>query len=498
MMVQHGLFTPILYSRLYISFRSSPSPPPPPPSNKLHLSPAVGDMKLRSLLSTCSATICTTTDDTTTPHTENSVPPQPKKLLFYDTSSTISDTTTTTATSPSPDTSYSYSYGSSLHSNLSLQTLPSVPSLQNLSPETLNLAVNHGYLTSIKPSPSAHINFLDVHNHLLYAASGNRIHVFNISTFALLDTLTVNDSSSGSVKSVTFHNGNVFTSHQDSKIRVWRLTENKRHKHAATLPTLEDRLLRSILHKNYVNVRRHRRRLWIQHQDAVTGLAVIDDKLMCSISWDKYLKIWKTSNFRCVESIKAHDDAINAVAVAADGTIYTGSADRRIKVWGKPIGEKKHGLIATLEKHKSAVNALAIADAGSVLFSGACDRSILVWEKEDSANYMAVTGALRGHRKAILCLLNVSDLLFSGSADRTVRIWQRGFDGKFCCLTVLDEHRQPVRSLAAHSDPQGPGSGSGPESAIKVFSGSFEGEIRVWKVVISNLASPMSRHLFKL
>ncbi|KVH88938.1 protein JINGUBANG [Cynara cardunculus var. scolymus] len=448
-------------------------------------------MKLRSLLSTCSATICTTT---TTPQKENSEPPQPK-LLFYETSSTISDATTA-ATSPSLDTSYNYSSGSSLHSNLSLQTLPSVPSLQKFSPDTLNLTVSHGYLTSLKPSPAAHVNFLAVHNHLLYAASGNRIHVFNTTTFALLETLTVNNSSSGSVKSVTFQNGNVLTSHQDSKIRVWKLMENKRHKQSATLPTLEDRLLRSILHKNYVNVRRHRRRLWIQHQDAVTGLAVINDNLMCSVSWDKYLKIWKTSNFRCVESIKAHDDAINAVVVAADGTIYTGSADHRIKVWGKPIGENKHGLIATLEKHKSAVNALAINDAGSVLFSGACDRSILVWEKEDSANHMAVTGALRGHRNAILCLLNVSDLLFSGSADRTVRIWQRGFDGKFCCLTVLDGHRQPVRSLVADSDSQGSGSGS--ESIIKVFSGSFEGEIRVWKVVVSNLASPMSSHLFKL
>nr|XP_043623063.1 protein JINGUBANG-like [Erigeron canadensis] len=440
-------------------------------------------MKFRSLISTCSATICTATDDDTITSTQKSHPLQPK-LFFSDTSS-----------SPSLDTSYSHSYSSSLNSNLSLQTLPSVPSLQKLSPETLNLVISHNYLTSIKPTPTAHVNFLAVHNHRLYAASGNLIHVFDTNMFVLLDVFSVNDLSSGSIKSVMFHNGNVFTSHQDSKIRVWKLTENKRHKHAATLPTLEDRLLRSVLSKNYVNVRRHRRRLWIEHHDAVSGLAAVNDQFMCSVSWDKYLKIWKTSNFRCVESIKAHDDAINTVVVAVDGTIYTGSADRRIKVWGKPVGEMKHGLIATLEKHKSAVNALAINKDGSVLFSGACDRSILVWEKEDSANHMAVAGALRGHSKAILCLINVSNLLFSGSADRTVRIWQRGPEGKFCCLTVLDGHRQPVRSLVADSDSYESESAS---TIIKVFSGSFQGEIKIWKVVISNIASPMSRHVHKL
>lgn len=166
---------------------------------------------------------------------------------------------------------------------------------------------------------------------------------------------------------------------------------------------------------------------------------------------------------------KAHDDAINAVAVSSDGLIYTGSADRKIKVWRKE--GTKYAAIATLEKHKSAVNALALSRDGSALFSGSCDRSILVWEREDSAGHMAVAGALRGHARAVLCLINVRDLLMSGSADRTVRIWQRGFDGRFCCLAVLEGHRTPVRSLAAEE-------GGG----VRVFSGSFDGEIRMWEL----------------
>ncbi|KAL7241118.1 hypothetical protein ACSBR2_006694 [Camellia fascicularis] len=438
-------------------------------------------MKFRSWLSTCSS--ATAYDPTPPPPPP---PPPPPKPLFSDTSS--GSDIPGSSSSTSQDTSYS---SSSLQSNLSLQTLPSVPSLQKLSPETLtlSLASHHHYhrLASLKPLPLP-VYFLAVHRHLLYAASATEINVFDINNFSLIHTFNGDNSSSGSVKSISFYNERVFTAHQNCKIRVWKLTNNnKNHRLAATLPTVNDRLRRFVFPANYVTVRRHKKRLWIEHHDAVSGLEVIDGlNLMCSVSWDRCLKIWRVSDLRCVQSIKAHDDAINAVAAAIDGTIYTASADRRIKVWGRASGERKYGLIASLEKHKSAVNALALNGDGTVLFSGACDRSILVWEREDSASYMAVTGALRGHSRAILCLIYVSDLLFSGSADRTVRIWQRGLDGRYCCLTVSDAHEKPVKSLAAVPEDDSAAGGGG---GMKVFSGSFDGEIKVWQVVVANLNS---------
>ncbi|XP_009782412.1 protein JINGUBANG [Nicotiana sylvestris] len=435
-------------------------------------------MKFRSWLATCSSSV-TTADD-------QPIPP-PKLPFSDDASSLFSDITNSSPISViSQETNNSLS---SLQSNLSLLTLPSVPSLQNLSPGTLNLVISARCLNSLNPR-NALVTFLAVHNNLLYAASSNEINVFELTNFTLIDTFNGKDPSSGSIKSVAFLNGKIFTAHQDCKIRVWKQTPVKQHKLIAILPTLEDRLRRFVFPSSYTNVRRHKKKLWIEHHDAVSGLAV-NENLMCSISWDRSLKIWSGSDLRCSESIRAHDDAINAVVVGKDGTIFTGSADKRIRVWGKPNGEKKskskHGLIATLEKHKSAVNALALSSDCSVLFSGACDRSILVWEREDSANYMVVTGALRGHTKAILCLINVSDLLFSGSADRTVRIWTRGIEGQFCCLTVLDGHRTPVRSLVAAAETSESDGGS-----VKLFSGSFDGEIKVWQIgVSSSSGSPL-------
>ncbi|KAJ8758907.1 hypothetical protein K2173_002686 [Erythroxylum novogranatense] len=418
-------------------------------------------MRAPSWLFTCSTSTSTSTS-TSVPHPNYS----------------LSDSTTSTSSS-SPSSSDSSSI-SSLHTSLSLQTLPSVPSLQNLSPQSLNLYVSHTSTSSLHHHPLP-VTSLFVQRNLLYVASAHRINVYDRATFALLDVVNDAGSSSGYVKSLSSCDGRIFTAHQDSKIRVWKITEAKRHKLSTVLPTIDDRLRRFLLPKNYVAIRRHKKLLWIEHADAITGLAV-SNGFIYSVSWDKYFKMWSAEDLRCLDSVKAHDDAINAVVVSTDGTVYTGSADYRIRVWTKPVRDKRHLLIATLEKHKSAVNALALNDDGSVLFSGACDRSILVWEREDSANHMVVSGALRGHKKAILSLLYVSDLLFSGSSDRMVRIWQRGHDGNYCCLAVLEGHHKPVKSLAAVRD-------DGDDSVVSVYSGSLDGEVKAWRVTMSRACS---------
>ncbi|GAB2297292.1 hypothetical protein Dimus_031404 [Dionaea muscipula] len=196
----------------------------------------------------------------------------------------------------------------------------------------------------------------------------------------------------------------------------------------------------------------------------------------------------------------------------------------KIKVWkltsthhyqaAAPAGKKKkkkqkqqHLLVATLEKHKSAVNALALSNDGRVLYSGACDRSILVWEKEDEdpnlnldniqGGHMRVVGVLRGHAKAILCLTVVLDLLLSGSADNTVRIWKKpqgSFkdSSSYACFAVLQGHTRPIKCLAAAAihdnniidDGNKFVSGNGNTTSCLVYTGSLDHDIRVWKVSV--------------
>ncbi|KAL4639225.1 hypothetical protein ACB092_03G202300 [Castanea dentata] len=401
--------------------------------------------------------------------------------------------------------SQSHSDSSSSSTLSSQPSLPSVPSLTSPFPQQHDQSLpnpntaQHLCIATIK-GHSSYVSSLTLAGKFLYSGSSNsEINQFSRDPFGLESNNSVDNVvalSDGTVKSlvVDLEQDKLFSAHQDNKIRVWKInnnnndynTPNQKYKCIATLPTLNDRFSRFFSANNYVKVRRHKKCTWVHHVDTISALAISKDgSFLYSASWDRSFKIWRTNDFKCLESVgNAHDDAINALVLSKDGFIYTGSADKKIKVWKR---KQADSLVATLEKHKSAVNALALSSDGSVLYSGACDRSILVWEKDSEAidsnfGQMVLVGALRGHTKAILCLAVVSDLVCSGSADNTVRIWRRGIEKSYSCLGVLEGHRRPVKSLAVALDGNTNNNG-----AYLVYSGSLDCDIKVWQIWVPSL-----------
>ncbi|KAI4336091.1 hypothetical protein L6164_014663 [Bauhinia variegata] len=395
--------------------------------------------------------------------------------------------------------SYSDS-GSSSHSNhhqtplaslSSQRSLASVPSLNSQSHHQLVNHPSNAYhrcLTTLKGHTS-YISSLTLSGKFLYTGSSDReIRSWNRTPFdSEFDSehsiTNVVVAGKGAVKSLVVQSDKLFSAHQDHKIRVWKISnyepDQQKYTRLATLPTFGDRACKVLIPKNHVQIRRHKKCTWVHHVDTVSALALSGDgSLLCSVSWDRTIKIWRTRDFTCLESISnAHDDAINAVTLSDDGYIYTGSADKRIKVWKKGEGDKKHSLVDTLEKHNSGINALALSSDGSLLYSGACDRSILVWEKDEDGK-IVVMGALRGHSQSILCLAVVSDLVCSGSADKTIRVW-RGVHREYSCLAVLEGHRGPIKCLTAAVDRYNPS-----EESFLVYSGSLDCDIKVWQIFV--------------
>ncbi|KAL6652513.1 hypothetical protein ACP70R_011438 [Stipagrostis hirtigluma subsp. patula] len=426
--------------------------------------------------------------------------------------------TAVSSSSSTVSTSSSAAAAAAVSEASSSTSLPSLPSLSAAT--TASLAASLVHVTTLLPLPAAAatasaaavVAAVD-------SASAHGIVVARPASVALHDLSTLEATSSsdsadaaaaaGSVKCVAHLHGGAaaVTGHQDGRLRLWRVSSRApaRLRLAAALPTVSDRLRRFPVPSNHVVIRRHHRRLWIEHADTVSGVAAsADGRLLFSVSWDKTLKVWALPSLRCLQSLPAHDDAVNAVAVAPDGTVYTGSADRRVRVWApRPAPDKArrarskrpaYHLVATLSRHTAAVNAVAVGCGGQALYTGGNDRSIVVWEREDSASHMVAVGALRGHRKAVLSIACAAGgLVVSGSADQTVRAWRRAADGRgYACVAVIDGHGTAVRSVAAAPVPaqkqrRGGGDGGGDDEEWRVCSASFDGEVRVWSLRVSGL-----------
>ncbi|KAI3858612.1 hypothetical protein MKX03_017288 [Papaver bracteatum] len=378
--------------------------------------------------------------------------------------------------------------------------------------------IHHQCISTIKDH-SSYVFSLVISGKFLYSGSSNKeilLHIADPSSNSnhnlLSQSKVIAIGEFGSVKSLVVSGDKLFSAHQDHKIRVWKIPDNfsthrdRKFKLLATLPTLTDRLLRFLPAKNYVQVRRHKKTTWVHHVDTISALALSrDESLLYSVSWDRTLKIWRTMDFTCLESVNnAHDDAINAVVCCKNGFVFTGSADKKIKIWKNMIKEtknpnapkkKKHSAVAVLDTHKSAVNALALSTDGCVLYSGGCDCQILVWDitctndgdyEDNQSINMSLIGALKGHKRAVLCLSVISDLICSGSADKTIRIWRRinnGNSSSYACLAVMEGHNGPVKCLTTNIDHNN-STMMITNNSYLIYSGSLDCSIKVWKILV--------------
>ncbi|KAF5729295.1 myosin heavy chain kinase B-like [Tripterygium wilfordii] len=278
----------------------------------------------------------------------------------------------------------------------------------------------------------------------------------------------------GSVKALVTVGTKVFTAHQDSRIRVWKVTRRSENvfRLVDTLPTTKDYLGKFMKQSNYVQTRRHHKRLWIEHADSISCLAV-NNGFIYSGSWDKTLKVWRISDLKCLESIKAHDDAINAL-VACKGTVYSASADGKIKAWGKE-GKSSHSLKGILEGHKDvSINAVIVSEDGKWVYGGGSDGFLMGWEGSLDLISWKFVSEVKAHKMAVLCMCLTGEILCSGSADKNICIWKREAFGKLSKVGVISGHEGPVKCLQA--SPSNVGGG------FLLYSGGFDKSLRVWWV----------------
>ncbi|KAK6140503.1 hypothetical protein DH2020_025750 [Rehmannia glutinosa] len=282
----------------------------------------------------------------------------------------------------------------------------------------------------------------------------------------------------GSVKALVTFGNKVFTAHQDSRIRVWKISRSSENvfRLIDTLPTTKDYLGKFMKQSNYVRTRRHHKVLWIEHADSISCLAV-SNGLIYSGSWDKTLKIWRMSDFKCLESIKAHDDAINSL-VASNGIVYSASGDGKIKAWGKDKAKIKttsHLLKGVLEGHKDmSLNSVVVSEDGSLVYGGGSDGYVMGWLGNKDFDSWNIICEVKAHEMSVLCMCLMGEFLFTGSADKSICVWKREINGALFRCMVIKGHEGPVKCLQASPVRVGGG--------FMLYSGSLDKSFRVWWV----------------
>uniref|UniRef100_A0A7N0VLP1 Uncharacterized protein n=1 Tax=Kalanchoe fedtschenkoi TaxID=63787 RepID=A0A7N0VLP1_KALFE len=356
------------------------------------------------------------------------------------------------------------------------------------SPHRYSFIENDGCMTSSQPISSKHQAYK-----LLTVLTG---HVGSVSSLALCGEFILSASQGkdiivwqqpdlrlftkfgqgqGSVKALVAVGSKVFTAHQDSRIRVWKVTRSCENafRLVDTLPTKKDYLGKFMIQSNYVQIRRHHRHLWIEHADSISCLAV-QNGLVYSGSWDRTIKVWRVSDLKCLESVKAHDDAINGLITGKDGTVYSASADGKIKAWVRDRTSNKHVLKGVLEGHRYAsMNSAIVSGDGRTVYGGSSDGYVMGWEKDVEKDTWSLIFEVKAHQMAVLCMCLMGEFVCSGSADKSIALWKRG-GGRLHKVGIINGHDGPVKCLQAA--PNGVGEG------FLLYSGSLDRSLRVWWV----------------
>ncbi|KAJ3115302.1 hypothetical protein HDU96_000853 [Phlyctochytrium bullatum] len=282
-------------------------------------------------------------------------------------------------------------------------------------------------------------------------------------------------------------------------------------------------------------------RTFVGHTRWVRAIAVGAGRLF-SGSWDDTVREWDLETGECVRVFEgAHELGINAVVVDEEGgRLYSGSDDRTIAVYDLNSGETidswagfGSGSISCLAIVKLPTSAASQQDVptsptsgggggSGFLVSGASDGSVCLWDL--ATGHCIESIAASGQE--ITSLLCLGTRLYAAGNDRVIHEWDllsAGAQAQSLSETrAFRGHTHYVSSLVAtpglgtYSADHPSASDSTPESANqpaangengysngtgaslpggpRVFSGSWDGTVRIWDAVSGSVVAVIAAH----
>ncbi|CAI9757612.1 unnamed protein product [Fraxinus pennsylvanica] len=361
---------------------------------------------------------------------------------------------------------------------------PSTPRLSfTLSNKLDDLHTTYGCICSVLKKDCEIISVAASGGLVYTGTQGNTIRIWKLPEFTECGQLK---TKACMVVALEVLNDIIYAAYSDCKIRVWKRTWEGviKHRRIATIPKTGSYVRSYFAGKDKM----------MRHVGPISSLAInLSEDILYSASLDKTVKVWRISDFKCIETIQAHPEPVNAIVVADDGVLYTASDDATVKVWRRNFcsGSRPHSLTVTLPAKYSPVKTLALTLDGGVLYGGCTDGYVHYWLKGWFSGQVQYGGALLGHTHAVMCLASMANYVVSGSADSTSRVWIKEQDGQHTCIAVLQGHIGPIRCVAAF---HGQGSEESAEEGCTICTGSLDGVLEVWRVRITSQIRDSSQY----
>ena len=196
------------------------------------------------------------------------------------------------------------------------------------------------------------------------------------------------------------------------------------------------------------------------------GVAFSPDGKTLALATGLEVQLRRVDDGTLVSHLEGHQSTVHSVAFSPSGSILaSGAYDRTIRLWDAETGKE----LRRLEGHEDTVTTVAFSPDGCALVSGSGlgDRTIRLWRVEDGS----LMSTLRSHSSGVTSSAFRADgrVLASGSYDNTVRLWSAEHG---LLLHILEGHTDAVLSVAFS-----------PHGRI-LASGSVDRTVRLWRTRI--------------
>lgn len=196
-------------------------------------------------------------------------------------------------------------------------------------------------------------------------------------------------------------------------------------------------------------------------------------------AWGNKLTVWTRQHTslgtvnQAIVTPSGHNGSINCFSLCQrGGTVHlaTGSADHTICIWERKFGSETFQAVETLQRHTAPV--LCLAGNSQTLFSGDAAGQICVWKYNLHTPIYMHSQTVQAHSGSITFMQidnkHLIRMLFSGSSNGEIKVWKKK-EAMLEHIQTLRGHLGAITTLFFN------------HKTSLLFSGSHDKTIRVWQ-----------------